>query len=105
MKFWIFLIITLLLDVIGMSFAKQFVNTDKWWWLILAVLCFGGLIIAFTEMLRLESLAFTNAIWAGFTALATVLVGWIIFGEKLSTLQLGGIILIVGGVILLELPR
>lgn len=105
MKFWIFLGITLVLDVVGMSFAKQYVNTDKWWWLALAIACFGLLIIAFTEMLRLESLAFTNAIWAGFTALATVIVGWIIFGEKLSPLQLGGIILIVGGVILLELPR
>jgi small multidrug resistance pump len=105
MKFWIFLLITLLLDVLGMSFAKQYVNTDKWWYLALAIVCFSTLIIAFVEMLRLESLAFTNTIWAGFTALSTVLIGWIIFGEKLSPIQLWGIALIVVGIVLLELPR
>ena len=105
MKFWLFLSITLVLDILGMSFAKQYTITDKWWWLTLAIACFGALIIAFVQMLRLESLAFTNAIWAGFTALATVLIGWLIFGEKLSPIQLMGVILIVGGVILLELPR
>ena len=105
MKFWLFLSVTLVLDILGMSFAKQYTLSDKWWWLALAIACFGALIIAFVQMLRLESLAFTNAIWAGFTALATVLIGWLIFGEKLSSVQLIGIVLIVGGVILLEIPR
>ncbi len=105
MKFWIFLSITLVLDLVGISFAKQYVVSNKWWWLALAITFFGTMVIALVQMLRIESLAFTNAIWAGFTAIATVLIGWIIFGEKLSSLQLLGIVLIVGGVVLLELPK
>jgi small multidrug resistance pump len=105
MKFWIFFIITFSLDIVGMSFAKQYVVSNKWWWLALAIACFGTMIITLVQMLRIESLAFTNAIWAGCTALATVIIGWLVFGEKLSSLQLVGIVLIVGGVILLELPK
>ncbi len=105
MKFWIFLIITLILDVVGMSFAKQYTSTEKLYWLALAITCFIGLVFAFVQMLRIESLAFTNAIWAGLASISTVLIGWLIFDEKLSPLQLGGIVLIIGGVILLETPR
>lgn len=104
MKFWLFLAATLALDLIGVSLAKKYVTTDNTWWLVGAIALFGVMVVTLTQMLRLESLAITNAIWGGTTALGTVLIGWFVFHEKISTLQVLGIILVVGGVILLEWP-
>jgi small multidrug resistance pump len=43
------------------------------------------------------------AIWSGVGTLAVVAIGAVFLGQALSTWQLAGIVLVVGGVVLLNL--
>ena len=105
MKFWLLMITTLIIDWTGVTLAKKYVVTDEWFWIAGSILCFAGLAVAMTELFKIENLAVANAIWAGLAVVGMTLISWLYFGEKLSPAQAVGMILIIGGVILLELPR
>jgi multidrug transporter EmrE-like cation transporter len=105
MKFWLFMVATLLLDWIGVSMAKQYIVSNNWLWLAGGILCFSGLIITMIQLFRLENLAVANALWAGLAVVGMTIISWTLFGEKLSPVQIIGMVLVVGGIILLELPR
>ncbi len=99
------MVATLLLDWVGVTFAKKYVVTDEWVWLAGAILCFSGLAIAMVQLFKIENLAVANAIWAGLAVTGMTIISWLYFGEKLSPLQIFGMVFVVGGIILLELPR
>lgn len=105
MKFWLIMVATLLLDWIGVTLTKKYVVTDDWFWLAGAILCFAGLVITMVQLFKIENLAVANAIWAGLAVTGMTIISWLYFGEKLSPVQVIGMVLVVGGVILLEMPR
>lgn len=66
-----------------------------------------GFIIAFYSLsisLRVLPLSLAYAIWAGVGTVLTAIVGIVIWGDPFSVLTLAGIVLIVGGVVLLNSP-
>ena len=105
MKFWLLMTATLLLDWTGVTLAKKYVITEEWYHLAGAMLCFAALAVAMVQLFRIENLAIANAIWAGLAIVGITLIGVFYFKEMLTPLQITGIVLIIGGVILLELPR
>lgn len=68
-------------------------------------------VLGYVGAFVLLSLSLTNgvplgvayAIWAGIGVVLVVIISWLLFGESLSLLQIAGIVLVVGGVGLLEL--
>lgn len=96
---------TLLFDWIGVTMAKKYVVTDNYLWFAGAIACFIGLVIMMIQLFKIENLAVANAIWAGLAVVGMTIISWLYFGEKLSSVQIIGILLVISGVILLELPR
>jgi small multidrug resistance pump len=48
-------------------------------------------------------LGIAYAIWAGVGVVLVALISWLVFRETLTLVQLAGIVLVIGGVTLLEL--
>lgn len=48
-------------------------------------------------------LGIAYAIWAGVGVVLVVIISWLLFKESLSLLQIAGIVLVIGGVTMLEL--
>jgi small multidrug resistance pump len=48
-------------------------------------------------------LGIAYAIWAGIGVVLVVLISWLLFKETLTLVQIGGVLLVVGGVAMLEL--
>jgi small multidrug resistance pump len=48
-------------------------------------------------------LGIAYAIWAGVGVVLVVVISWLLFKESLTLLQIGGMVLVIGGVTLLEL--
>ncbi len=105
MKFWLLMAATLAFDWLGVTLAKKYVITEEWFHLAGAVLCFAMLAVAMIQLFRIENMAVANAIWAGLSIVGLTLVGIFYFKESISPVQILGIVFIIGGVILLELPR
>jgi small multidrug resistance pump len=66
-----------------------------------------GYIAAFTMLSQSLTqgvpLGIAYAIWAGVGVVLVVVISWIIFKEPLTLVQIGGMVLVIGGVAMLEL--
>jgi len=101
---YIFLAVAIIGEVIATSFLKLTSGEKSVWWAYPAVIV--GYILAFS-MLSLAlgkgiPLGIAYAIWAGVGVVAVAIISWLVFHEPLSPLQIAGIVLVIGGVTLLE---
>jgi len=102
---YLFLAIAIIGEVIATSFLKLTSGEKTVWWAYPAVI--AGYALAFT-MLSLAlgkgiPLGIAYAVWAGVGVVAVAIISWLVFHEPLSPLQIAGIVLVVGGVTMLEL--
>ena len=100
--FWIYLVVTLLFDLLSMTFARKYVLTDEKHFFVLALFGFLMVGLFMVQMLRFEGIAVANAIWGGFVVLATLLIGIFYFREQISLLQIIGVLTVVLGIVLIE---
>ena len=102
---YIFLSLAIIGEVIATSFLKLTSGDKAVWWAYPVVIV--GYAVAFT-MLSLSlgkgiPLGIAYAIWAGVGVVLVALISWFVFHEPLSLVQVGGIVLVVAGVTMLEL--
>lgn len=71
---------------------------------IVVVLGYVGAFFFLSQSLtRGVPLGIAYAIWAAVGVVLVVIISWLLFKESLSLLQIAGIVLVIGGVTLLEL--
>ncbi|RFA17996.1 DMT family transporter [Subtercola boreus] len=106
---YIFLALAIASEVVATTFLKftsgegaTFAN--RWWAYIIVVV---GYILSFVmlsfTLSRGVPLGIAYAIWAGAGVVLVTLISWLVFKEFLTVVQLIGIALVFGGVLLLEL--
>jgi len=103
MKIWMFLGIAILFEVAGTSLLKASEGFTK-------IAFAGGAMLAYWVSFWFLSLALVKipvgvayAIWSGAGIFLITLIGWIVFRQSLSLMQLGFIMLIFVGAIGLNL--
>ena len=100
---WLFLLIAAGFEVtfaMGMKYAEGF--TRLWPSLITVVAAIGG-IYFLTLALRELPVSIAYPIWTAIGSLGTVFLGFALLGESLTLVQIGGMLLVIGGVTMLEL--
>ncbi|MDD0974094.1 multidrug/spermidine efflux SMR transporter subunit MdtI [Pseudomonas fontis] len=70
---------------------------------LVSILCVLGAFTALAQAVRDIPLSMAYAIWGGFGILATVAMGWALFGQRLAGRGWLGLLLLVGGMGLLKL--
>jgi small multidrug resistance pump len=71
---------------------------------ILVVLGYvGAIVLLQLSLTRGVPLGIAYAIWAGIGVVLVVVISWLFFHETLTWMQIAGIVLVIGGVGLLEL--
>jgi len=63
----------------------------------------GAFFLLSQSLTRGVPLGIAYAVWAGVGVVLVVLISWLLFKESLTWLQIVGMVLVVGGVVLLEL--
>ncbi len=106
---YLFLAIAIATEVVATTFLK-FTSGDnpKWWAYIVVVVGYLASFVALSLALgRGVPLGIAYAIWSAVGVVAIVAISWIFFKESLTWVQIVGIVLVIGGVGLLELggPR
>jgi small multidrug resistance pump len=102
---YLFLALAIASEVVATTFLKLASGPNAPWWpyIIVAV----GYILSFTMLSQTLSagvpLGIAYAVWAGVGVVLVAVISWLLFNEPLTLLQLGGIVLVIGGVALLEL--
>jgi small multidrug resistance pump len=106
---YLFLALAIASEVVATIFLKftsgEGVTFANRWWAYLIVVV--GYVLSFV-MLNLTlsrgvPLGIAYAVWGGVGIVVVTIVSWLVFKEFLSWVQIVGIVLVIGGVLLLEL--
>ena len=101
-RFYFFIAIINTLDLVGIIAAKLFSTNKNPWLLLLTVFCFGGAGFFFARSLRYEGAAITNVLWIAISVILVTILGYFIFKENITPIQLIGIFVILLGLILVN---
>ncbi len=71
-------------------------------WVLLALALYGGVFLWYLDALRRFDMSVLFPVYTGITLILVALVGVLVFGERLAWAQMGGVLLIVAGVFLLQ---
>jgi multidrug transporter EmrE-like cation transporter len=93
----------MVLDLASMFFAKKFVLTHNYYWLVATIFGFMTMGLLMIAMMKFKDAAIVNILWSGGIAIGSVLLGNYYFHEKLTFMQLVGIGVIIIGIIFIEL--
>jgi small multidrug resistance pump len=100
---WGLLLIAATLEIIGDLAFKWWAETDRWPGLVIGLVVYSLALVLFAHLLRRAELAVIFALWVGVAAVLLALAGWWFFDEALSLRRLAGLVLVVGGMILLQM--
>ena len=103
MKNWVFLVLAVISEVIGTSALKQSEGFTKFWPSAIVAVGFAFAFYFLSLTLRTIPVGVAYAIWAGIGVILISLIGWLIFGQKLDAPAVAGILLIAGGVAVMNL--
>jgi small multidrug resistance pump len=102
---YLYLAIAILSEVIATSFLKFASGPKSTWWAYVIVVV--GYVLSFVMLsLTLRAgvpLGIAYAIWAGVGVVVVAIISWVVFREMLTWQQILGMVLVAGGVALLEL--
>ncbi|KWW21371.1 MULTISPECIES: multidrug efflux SMR transporter [Peribacillus] len=102
MKGYMALGISIITEVFGTTMLKISDGFTNFFPTLGVILGFGTAFYCLSLCLKTIPLSLAYAIWSGIGTALTALIGVILWDEPFSTLTLGGLILIIGGVALLN---
>jgi small multidrug resistance pump len=102
---YLYLAAAIVSEVVATSFLKYASGPKNVWWAYIIVGV--GYVLSFILLsITLRAgvpLGIAYAIWAGVGVVAVAVISWVIFHESLTWQQIVGMVLVIGGVGLLEL--
>ena len=100
--FW--LVLSALFFAVGEFWSKKFAITPKVSYVILVVMIYAlGTLAWLPAILQKNSLSIAGTIWSVMSLFATVLIGVLLFGEKLTAVGIVGMIVAVIAIVLLSI--
>ena len=101
---YLFLALAIVSEVIATSFLKLTSGEKSVWWayVIVAVGYVASFVMLSLTLRQGVPLGIAYAIWAGVGVVAVAIISWLVFHETLTWQQILGMVLVAGGVVLLE---
>lgn len=103
MRFWIGLSIAIVCEVIGVTFLNYSNGFSKLLPTIIAVTFYLSSIFFYMWNTRDKEVGVVGALFAGIGTVVVLLVGFLLFDEKISSLKLLGVTLIIVGSVRLSI--
>lgn len=102
MKHWLLLFLAILSEVIATSALRASEGFTRLWPSVLVVSGYGAAFYLLSLTLQALPLGVAYAVWSGVGLALITVVGWVIYGQKLDTAAIIGMVLILAGVIVIN---
>lgn len=103
MNNWAILALAIIAEVIATSALKASEGFTRILPSVIVVVGYGCAFYALSLALRTIPLGVAYAVWSGVGILLLAIIGWLIFRQPLGLLQLSGLALIIGGILLIRM--
>ncbi|WP_214325003.1 DMT family transporter [Nonomuraea sediminis] len=101
---WILLAFAIATEILATSALKLSDGLTSLPWSIVTTTGYIASFVLLARALKLQlDMGTAYAVWSGVGTAAIALIGFLFMGESLTPLKIGGILLIIGGVIVLNL--
>lgn len=100
---WLLLILSGLLDVAWAVSMKCAQGYSRPGWTLISLLLLAAFVYLLGRVLEVLPVGSAYAVWTGIGAAGTLLLGILLFGEPVTAMRFGGILLIVAGIVTLKL--
>ncbi|HEY6424204.1 MAG TPA: multidrug efflux SMR transporter [Pseudonocardiaceae bacterium] len=100
---WTLLTVAIVSEVCGTLALKVADGFRRPGFMVVVVLCYGASFAMLALALKSIQVGPAYAIWSGVGTAMVVVAGAVLFGERLSWVAVGGVVLIVAGVVVLTL--
>jgi small multidrug resistance pump len=102
---YLYLAVAIVTEIVATTFLKfTSGESPKWWAFVIVVVGYLASFFALSLALgRGVPLGIAYAIWSAIGVAAIAIISWVFFKESLSWVQIAGLVLVIGGVGLLEL--
>lgn len=105
MRGYLYLVISILFEIIGSAFLKLSDGFTSLWPSVMLVLFYGLSFTIFVFALKTVSLSVGYSLWAALGTSGTALVGVLLFNEVLTGMNLLGLFIIVCGVVVMNMKK
>lgn len=102
-RFYALIAAIVIFDLLAVLAGKMWIITGKPFYIALTSLGFAIAGIFFALSLKYEDVAIVNIIWIALSIILVALMGYFIFREHLSVIDILGIAMIMAGVVLLNI--
>ncbi|MCC6628182.1 MAG: multidrug efflux SMR transporter [Chloroflexi bacterium] len=99
---WLLLAVAIVCETVGSTALKASAGFTQLLPSLLVVAGFGLSFYLTSQVMQRLPLGLVYAIWAGAGTALTAVAGLLIFGESLGPVQIAGIALIIGGIVVLQ---
>jgi len=100
----IWLVVSALFFAVGEFLSKKFALNPKLLYVILMLVAYSfGVLVWLPAILQRNSLSIVGTMWSVLSLLTTILIGVLIFKEKLSTVGIAGMAMAIIAIILLSI--
>ncbi|MEO1043954.1 MAG: multidrug efflux SMR transporter [Pseudomonadota bacterium] len=103
MNAWMLLAVAIIFEIIGTSLLKASDGFARWWLGVASIGCYWVCFFFLAVAIKTIPVGVAYAIWSGIGIVAITLIGWLLFKQGLSVVQIGCIALIAIGAIGLNL--
>ena len=103
MSNWIYLSVAICAEVIATSALKASEGFSKFWPCVLVVTGYAVAFYCLSLTLRTIPVGTAYAVWSGLGVALIVLIGWLVFDQRIDTAGMIGMTLIVLGVLVINL--
>ena len=102
MKNWLFLLVAIISEVVATSALKESESFSRLWPSVIVVVGYGLAFYLLSLTLKTIPIGIAYAIWSGLGMALIALVGCVMFKQNLDAPAIIGIVMIVGGVIIMN---
>ena len=100
---YVFLAAAIALEVVGTSLLPATHAFSRLWPSVGCLLSYAGAFAMLSRTVRDIPIGLTYAMWSGLGTALIVAIGVVVLGESISATKLAGVLLVIGGVVLLNL--
>jgi multidrug transporter EmrE-like cation transporter len=107
MKSYTYLILLVLLivlfDCVAQFCLKKYAKHSTLHWFLIGALIYGGIAFLLALTFNHQKLALVHVTWGGLSAIVLSIMAYFMFQERLSKIQIAGIVIILIGLLMLHL--
>lgn len=100
---YFYVLLILIAETTAFSFLKKFSIDSNWLYFALGVFFYALVAVLLVKSFKYGDMGIVNVLWSAFSVLAVVSVGVLYYKEHVTSIEMGGIFMIMAGVVVLKL--